>query len=71
MYTIELAERFENQKRTIKAVSLHPGFVNTEIFSGKNFSFIVTTIIKILFVPLKYFMLSENEGAQTTLYCAL
>jgi retinol dehydrogenase-12 len=64
-----LNEFFKRNNKEIKTASLHPGLVNTEIFSTKRFS---RSIIKCLFVfisPFLWLFAKDVEmGAQTTLH---
>ncbi|CAH1791842.1 unnamed protein product, partial [Owenia fusiformis] len=68
MFAIELAKRLEGTGVTSNAV--HPGIVNTEIgrHMKVNKSYIAWPIIG----PIKFlFLKSPEQGAQTSLFCAL
>ncbi|KAJ3269845.1 Dehydrogenase reductase SDR member 13 [Terramyces sp. JEL0728] len=58
MYARKLAKELKNTL----VFSLHPGVVATDVW--RNLPWILQPIIK-------FFMLSEEQGAMTTLYCAL
>ena len=59
LHTKELARRLSGTGVTTYAV--HPGVVATDVWRAAP---------KALIWPLKFFMRSEEEGAQTTLFCA-
>lgn len=59
MFSISLAEKLEGTGVT--SYSLHPGVVATDIW--KHMPYIVQKVIK-------FFMLSEEDGAATSVYCA-
>ncbi|KAI9141681.1 hypothetical protein BKA69DRAFT_1071973 [Paraphysoderma sedebokerense] len=59
MFSISLAEKLEGTGVT--SYSLHPGVVATDIW--KHMPYIVQKVIK-------FFMLSEEDGAATSIYCA-
>lgn len=56
------------QKKNTKAVSLHPGVVKTNI--TRNFGGFLEILIKKCDLILSALMRSEEEGAQTTIYCS-
>ena len=59
LFTRELAKRL-GPKSIVHTYSIHPGWVNTE------------GIHKIFDVSLfKFFLLTAEQGAQTTIYCAI
>ncbi len=64
LFTLELARRWKEQglDDKLKAFSLHPGVVATNIWAF---------IPKFLQPIIKWFMINEEEGSFTTLYCAL
>ena len=51
-------------------MSVHPGFVRSEIFNQKNLG-PWAIIMKIVSVVFRVFMLTEEEGAYTSIYTAL
>jgi retinol dehydrogenase 14 len=59
----ELARRLEGSGVT--ANSLHPGVVNTEIFGNINF-----WPVRAVFWVLQQFLITPEQGAQTTVYLA-
>ncbi len=62
LFVMELARRLEGTGVTANA--LHPGFVNTNIFDA------ATGALRWLFLLMKPFALSPEEGAKTTIYLA-
>lgn len=67
IFTRELQRRFST-KHNIKAYSLHPGSVNTQLDRHIGISSIIRSVVK----PIRFIILkSPLEGAQTNLYCAL
>ena len=69
IFTMEFNRRFES--KGVKSVSLHPGVVRTEIWRPA-WERIITTILVIILYPLIFlFTKSSEQGAQTTLQCAL
>ena len=64
LFTRELAKRLGTNSN-IKTYSLHPGIIKTDL--GRH----VTNNSKIYNLYMKMFFLNEEEGSQTTLYCAL
>jgi len=65
-FTQELAERLKEKKITVNA--LHPGHVNTNMWDlwgveRKWYQSIINAIIK-------FFLISAEEGAQTSIYLA-
>lgn len=63
LFTRELSVHLEDTNVTVNA--LHPGLVNTEI---QRHSFISSLV----FFPLRwYFFKTAEQGAQTTIYCAV
>lgn len=71
LFTLELAKRLEDTE--VKAVSLHPGVVYTDISRNlgtvKTFSFI--WFVSLLQKFGSWFLKTPEQGAQTTLFCAL
>ncbi|KAK7104588.1 retinol dehydrogenase 13-like [Littorina saxatilis] len=68
LFTRELAKRLENTGVTVN--SLHPGAVNTEL--ARHISIFNSPVVRTLFSPVIWLLLKTSEqGAQTTLYCAL
>ena len=67
IFTQELQRRYSNS-HAIRAYSLHPGFVTTQLDRHMGISDFVQTIV----APIRYlFCKTSVEGAQTSLYCAL
>lgn len=53
-------------------VSLHPGFVRTEIFRELNRGITLKSIIFMIIAPLAWFIAKDcKQGAQTTIHCAV
>ncbi len=67
LFTKELAKRLEGTNVT--AVSLHPGFVKTEIYRNidNNPSF-MNSIFKIM---LRFFAKETKKGAISSVHCAI
>jgi len=64
LFTIELADRLKDSGVTV--VSLHPGFVKTEI--GRNQNGFLGMILK----PIVFlFAKNSTQGAMTTIHCAI
>ena len=63
LFVNELSRQLEGTKVT--AYSLHPGVVKTELYRNQF------SITKFLFFPARLFMKSPEQGAATTLHCAL
>jgi len=71
IFSKELQRRFDAEKANVKAVSVHPGAVRTELsrYLQEN---ILLKIVYYVSLPVYYFMVkSAKQGAQTSLYCAL
>ena len=67
LFTRELQHRYGHWHH-IRAYSLHPGSVNTQLDRHLG----MHNIVRILLKPIRYVVLkSPLEGAQTNLYCAL
>jgi NAD(P)-dependent dehydrogenase (short-subunit alcohol dehydrogenase family) len=67
LFTRELQQRYGTSHH-IRAYSLHPGSVNTQLDRHVGFHDIIRKILK----PIRYVILKTPlEGAQTNLYCAL
>jgi len=64
LFARELQERLFLKKSNIISVSLHPGAVRTELARHLG-------AMKVVFYPLSVFFKTPNQGAQTTLHCAL
>ncbi|KAK3800256.1 hypothetical protein RRG08_018866 [Elysia crispata] len=65
LHALELSNRLKGTGVTVNSV--HPGIVNTELARYMN-----SACMKCLLVPLaKFVLLSPEQGAQTTLHCAL
>jgi NAD(P)-dependent dehydrogenase (short-subunit alcohol dehydrogenase family) len=65
-----LDEYFQKNKINAKAVSLHPGVVNTEIFSSHRLTGFLLKLASIVFYPLLWFITKDVvTGAATTLHC--
>ena len=69
MFTVELARRLEGTGVT--TVSLHPGFVATELSRDHGHQSVLSSI-KNAFINLsvKLFATDSRQGAATTIYCA-
>ena len=69
LFAKELQKRLKDTN--VKAVSLHPGVVRTEIwrYMVEKIGWKVALII--LYPALLYFAKSKEQGSQTTLYCAM
>jgi retinol dehydrogenase-12 len=66
-----LAEYFKRNNKEIKTASLHPGLVNTDIFSTKRFDRPIVKFCFGLFYPFLWlFSKDVFMGAQTTLHIA-
>ncbi|CAD8094035.1 unnamed protein product [Paramecium primaurelia] len=69
LFTQALQQKFDKENRRIKAVSIHPGFVRTEIYHSKNGSNRFLSAIAIVVIGLmSQFSLNEEEGSRTTEY---
>jgi NAD(P)-dependent dehydrogenase (short-subunit alcohol dehydrogenase family) len=71
IFTRELAKRLENTQVT--TYSLHPGVINTELtrYIGELYG-ILFHIASIFLIPISWYMFKTPEqGAQTTIYCAV
>jgi len=67
IFTRELQRRYSVSHK-IRAYSLHPGGVNTQLDRHID----VSNILRTLVIPLRYLVFKTPlEGAQTNLYCAL
>ena len=69
LFTKELAKKLEGTG--VKTVCLHPGAVRTELMRHVLDSLVMKIIIIIMFPFYWYFFKSTQQGAQTTLHCAL
>ncbi|CAF0871224.1 unnamed protein product [Brachionus calyciflorus] len=70
LFTLELKKRYENDG--ITAVSLHPGFVKTEINRHFTEKLGLRTVLFAFFYP--FYLLGSMDakyGAQTTIHCAV
>ena len=63
IFTLELAERLRDTNITANA--LHPGHIATNMWHLDN------CLFTIMMKPVRPFLLTEEEGAQTTVYLAL
>lgn len=69
LFSQELAKRLENNYLKARSVSLHPGFVRTEISRYISKS---NTLISYAINPVsRIFGKTPKQGAQTTLYTIL
>ncbi len=72
----QILNSFELSKRLkdtgVTAVSLHPGFVATDIFRsrGQDATGITTAMNRIWGLLARIFALTVADGAKTTIYCA-
>ncbi|CAJ0871523.1 3562_t:CDS:10 [Entrophospora sp. SA101] len=66
LFTVELNKRLEGKQ--VYANSLHPGVINTELSSGiiDNWGIWVVPLVKLL----SFVLLTPDDGALTSLYCA-
>ncbi|CAD8070602.1 unnamed protein product [Paramecium sonneborni] len=72
VFTQALQQKFDKENRSIKVVSVHPGFVRTEIYHSKNGSNPFLSAIAIVVIGLmSQFSLNEEEGSRTTEYTIL
>lgn len=71
LFTRELAKRLNGSSVTV--FSLHPGAVRTEITRMEAHGiYKLMTILKQIFYPIWYiFSKSAEQGAQTTIHCAI
>lgn len=71
LFTKELAKRLEGTG--VVSFSLHPGVVRTELTRnlGAGLTFLVPLILKLAGPVYAVFTKSSEEGAQTTIYCAV
>ncbi|XP_014668004.1 PREDICTED: retinol dehydrogenase 13-like [Priapulus caudatus] len=68
LFARELSKRIEGTGVTVN--SLHPGVVDTEI--GRSLPLINNSIVRALTAPLRWaIMLTPEQGAQTSIYCAV
>ncbi|KAJ0715105.1 putative very-long-chain 3-oxoacyl-CoA reductase [Helianthus annuus] len=65
LHANELARLLKEEGVNITANSLHPGFIDTELFRGHNIFSIICNRI------LRYFIKDLSQGATTTCYLAL
>ena len=63
LFANELSRRLEGTQVT--AYSLHPGVVQTELFRNQS------TITRFFMTPARFFFKTVEQGAKTSLYCAL
>lgn len=72
LFAIELQKKLDGKKKGIITCSLHPGVVRTEISRyAQDVGTVQKFVMTFLYPAFQYFLLSPNEGAQTTLYCVL
>jgi NAD(P)-dependent dehydrogenase (short-subunit alcohol dehydrogenase family) len=70
-HALHLNEYFKRNHMSIKTASLHPGLVNTEIFSVNRFSKWYVKLLFFIFIPFLWLLSKDvNMGAQTTLHIA-
>ncbi|KAI7728074.1 hypothetical protein M8C21_030623 [Ambrosia artemisiifolia] len=65
LHANELARLLKEDGVNITANSLHPGFIDTELFRGHNIFSVICNKI------LRYFIKDVSQGASTTCYLAL
>ncbi|KAI3822229.1 hypothetical protein L1987_09816 [Smallanthus sonchifolius] len=65
LHANELARLLKEEGVNITANSLHPGFIDTELFRGHNIFSVICNRI------LRYFIKDVSQGAATTCYLAL
>jgi len=66
----QYSESRSDEISKIKAVSLHPGAVLTELYHTEGRSALFKALIWIFYPVIKMFFKDELMGAQTTLHCA-
>lgn len=71
LFTKELARRLEGTG--ISVLSLHPGAVITELtrYTGESLFFLIPYLWDILYPVIRVILKTAEEGAQTTIYCAV
>lgn len=69
LFTNELAEQLKGTNVTV--ASVHPGFVDTEIFRSREDQSCWTTCVFCIFPLLRCFAKKRSDGAQTSVYCAI
>jgi retinol dehydrogenase-12 len=71
LFTRELAKRLANTQTTVNA--LHPGVVRTELarYFGETYGKLFTVVLVLIYPLFFWFTKSVEQGAQTTLHCAL
>lgn len=67
LYSIALQKRFTDTNSSIRAISLHPGNVETELTRGPAVSF---PILGALMARLSVLAMTPEQGALTQLYAA-
>lgn len=71
MFSRELQRRMDLEKVDVKVMSVHPGFVDTELTRHVNESILYRLLTVVLAPVIGLTRKSALQGAQTTLYCAL
>lgn len=71
LFTKELSRRLENTGITV--VALHPGAVITELtrYTGQSIFFLIPILWNVLYPFIRIILKTAEEGAQTTIYCAV
>lgn len=71
LFTRELSRRLKEKGSSVTAVSLHPGGVRTELQRHIVGGGILSYVKQLALSPVGLLLKSPNQGAQTTLHCAL
>lgn len=69
LFTTELAKKLHGTNVT--AVSLHPGFVDTEIFRSRDDQSLWTSLLQLTMPIARLFAKTKDDGAKTSVHCAV
>lgn len=69
LFTNELAKKLEGSG--VSVASLHPGFVSTDIFRGRENQSWKATFLAMFVKAATIFAKNSKTGAETTIYCAV